>query len=369
VVGARPQFIKAAALDWSIEAWNARSDAVVFDEVLVHTGQHYDYELSQLFFEELNIPKPAVNLDVKSGSHAAQTSKIMVGLESILETERPDWVIVFGDTNSTLAAALAAAKLKIPIAHVEAGLREHNRRIPEEINKIVADHLADLCFAPTPTAMEILEREGLSDRSILVGDIMLDTTVRMLGQLSDEAVARTLDAYGVQKNGYALATTHRAVIRESSALLRNVLQAFRTLPFPVILPLHPSTRSAIEQHGLGDLLASGTSLKPIAPVRYSDMLVLLSNCRVVLSDSGGLIKEAYYFRKPCVTLDYQTEWVETLAGGWNVIAGPDTERIIAAAMGEAPDPRRHRRDVFGSGQTAPRILESLGCGGRAHGFL
>src|SRR5581483_158429 len=209
VVGARPQFIKAAALDWSIEAWNARSAAVVFDEVLVHTGQHYDYELSQLFFEELNIPKPAVNLDVKSGSHAAQTSKIMVGLESILETERPDWVIVFGDTNSTLAAALAAAKLKIPIAHVEAGLREHNRRIPEEINKIVADHLADLCFAPTPTAMEILEREGLSDRSILVGDIMLDTTVRMLGQLSDEAVARTLDAYGVQKNGYALATTHR----------------------------------------------------------------------------------------------------------------------------------------------------------------
>lgn len=359
VVGARPQFIKAAAVSWGIRAWNASAQTIGFEAVIIHTGQHYDYELSQSFFDELEIPKPKVNLAVKSGSHAVQTGKMMVGLERVMQAKRPDWVMVFGDTNSTLAGVLAAAKLKIPIAHVEAGLRERNRHIPEEVNKIVADHLSDLCLAPTASAMANLRREGLGDRSALVGDIMLDTTLRILGRLSEDFKRQTLARYGLEQNGFALATTHRAIIRESPELLGNVLQALRDMPIPVVLPLHPSTQAAVQQHRLEKLTAPGTSLIIVPPIRYCEMLVLLSHCSMVLSDSGGLIKEAYYFRKPCVTLDYQTEWVETLEGGWNVIAGPNKSRILEAVATIHPDPLAHKQDIFGIGRTAPRILEVL----------
>lgn len=359
IVGARPQFIKAAAMSRGIHAWNQESQGRRFQEVLIHTGQHYDYELSQSFFEELDIPKPHVNLDVKSGSHGVQTAKMMMGLEEILQAQSPDWVVVFGDTNSTLAGVLSAAKLNIPVAHVEAGLREHNRRIPEEVNKIVADHLADLCLAPTKVAMEILSREGLATRSVLVGDIMLDTTRAMLERQSEEAVAGILSRFNVTRNGFALATCHRAVIREQRELLQAVLEALREMPFPVVLPLHPSTRSAIKQHGLEALIEPGTSLRVVPPVKYSEMLALLSTCRIVMSDSGGLIKEAYYFKKPCITLDYQTEWVETRDGGWNIVAGPDKNRILRASADTTPDPASHKEDVFGDGHTARKILELL----------
>lgn len=363
VVGARPQFIKAAAMSSGIQAWNQESRETKFKEVIVHTGQHYDYELSEGFFEELKIPKPHINLDVKSGSHAVQTAKMMVGLEKLMQEQSPNWVIVFGDTNSTLAGVLSAAKLKIPVAHVEAGLREHNRHIPEEVNKIVADHLADLCFAPTKLAMETLAREGLAERSVLVGDIMLDTTRRMLECQSNLSVPQILARFGVTQNEFALATTHRAIIRERPELLRDVLEALREMPFPVVLPLHPSTRSAIKDHHLEALIEPGTNLRVVPPVKYSEMIVLLSNCRVVLSDSGGLIKEAYYFKKPCVTLDYQTEWVETLGGGWNVVAGPNKEHILEVSSAIKPDPTSYREDIFGVGQTARRILEILSAGG------
>lgn len=363
VVGARPQFIKAAAMSWAIEAWNATERDAAFEEILVHTGQHYDYELSQAFFDELEISKPKVNLGVKSASHAVQTAKIMVGLESLMQKHLPDWVVVFGDTNSTLAGVLAAAKLKIPVAHVEAGLREHNRRIPEEVNKIVADHLSDVCFGPTEQAMRNLSREGLAERSWLVGDIMLDTTVRMLNRLSEGFVNKTLAGFGLARNEFALATTHRAVIRERPKLLRAVLEALREMPCPVILPLHPSTRAAITAHSLVDLIAPGMSLKVVPPVKYSEMLALLSSCRLVLSDSGGLIKEAYYFKKPCVTLDYQTEWTETLEGGWNVVTGPDKSRILEASAVIRPDLTAHKKDMFGVGQTARRILGVLSAKG------
>jgi UDP-N-acetylglucosamine 2-epimerase len=336
-----------------------------FEEVIIHTGQHYDYELSQSFFNELEIPKPKFNLDVKSASHAAQTAKMMIGLEDLIQNERPDWVIVFGDTNSTLAGVLVAAKLKIPVAHIEAGLREHNPRIPEEVNKIVADHLSDWCFAPTVSAMEILDREGLSGRSIMVGDIMLDTTVRMLDRLSDDYVNRTLATFGLEHKQFALATTHRAIIREQPDLLRNVLEALREMPFPVVLPLHPSTQSSIRQFGLEHLTKPGASLTVIPPVKYAEMLVLLSHARLVLSDSGGVIKEAYYFRKPCITLDYQTEWIETLEGNWNVIAGPDKSGILTAASMITPDIRVHKQGVFGTGRTARKILEVLATQGVA----
>jgi len=359
VVGARPQFIKAAAMSLGIHAWNQESDAPRFKEVIVHTGQHYDHELSETFFEELKIPNPRVNLDVKSGSHAVQTAKMMVGLEKLMQEQSPDWVIVFGDTNSTLAGVLAAAKLRIPVAHVEAGLREHNRHIPEEVNKIVSDHLADLCFAPTKLAMENLAREGLAERSVLVGDIMLDTTRRMLESQSKLSVTEILARFGVRSNEFALATTHRAIIRERGELLREVLGALREMPIPVVLPLHPSTRSAIEHHHLEALIEPGTNLRVVSPVKYSEMIILLSGCRMVLSDSGGLIKEAYYFRKPCITLDYQTEWIETLEGGWNVVAGPNKERILAAARTDQPLVSSYRNDVFGDGNSADKILKAL----------
>src|SRR6266850_1942754 len=363
IVGARPQFIKAAAMSCAIREWNTNTETMEFEQVIIHTGQHYDYKLSQSFFNELEIPEPKFNLEAKSTTHAAQTAKMMVGLEKLMQDQSPDWVIVFGDTNSTLAGVLVAAKLKIPVAHIEAGLREHNRHIPEEVNKIVADHLSDLCFAPTASAMEILKREGLSERSIMVGDIMLDTTVRMLDRLSEEFISGVLKTFGLVRNEYALATTHRAIIRERPELLRNVLEALREMPFPVILPLHPSTQSAIKDHHLEALIEPGTNLRVVPPVKYSEMIVLLSNCRVVLSDSGGLIKEAYYFKKPCVTLDYQTEWVETLGGGWNVVAGPNKEHILEVSSAIKPDPTSYREDIFGVGQTARRILEILSAGG------
>lgn len=363
IVGARPQFIKAAAMSCAIQEWNTNTETMEFEQVIIHTGQHYDYKLSQSFFNELEIPAPKFNLEAKSATHAAQTAKMMVGLEGVMQDERPDWVIVFGDTNSTLAGVLVAAKLKIPVAHIEAGLREHNRHIPEEVNKIVADHLSDLCFAPTASAMEILKREGLSARSIMVGDIMLDTTVRMLDRLSEDYINGILNTFGLVRNGFALATTHRTIIRERPKLLRNVLEALREMPFPVILPLHPSTQSAIGQHRLEYLTQPGASLIVIPPVKYAEMLVLLSHSRLVLSDSGGLIKEAYYFKKPCITLDYQTEWIETLEGDWNVVAGPDKASILAAASTIAPDPSAYKHETFGTGHTAAKILEVLGADG------
>jgi UDP-N-acetylglucosamine 2-epimerase len=363
VVGARPQFIKAAALSWAIREWNADKTAISFEEIIIHTGQHYDYELSQSFFEELEIPEPAVNLGVGSASHAVQTAEMLIGLERQMQERSPDWVIVYGDTNSTLAGVLTAAKLKIEVAHVEAGLREHNRRIPEEINKIVADHLSTLCFAPTEVAMQNLKREGLAERSLLVGDIMLDTTLYMLERLSESCAKNTLARFGLRPDSFILATTHRAIMRENPDLLRDVLEALREIPFPVILPLHPATRSSIERFNLAKLTVPDRSLIVVPPVQYATMLVLLQNCRAVITDSGGLIKEAYYFQKPCITIDYQTEWEETLEGGWNVVTGPNKSMIIEALASMHPDPAAHRRGVFGDGRTASKILKTLSATG------
>ena len=362
VIGARPQFIKAAAMSAGIQAWNEEARSPRFKEILVHTGQHYDFDLSQSFFEELQLPEPHVNLDVKSGTHAVQTARMMMGLEKAIEEQSPDWVIVFGDTNSTLAGVLTAAKLRIPVAHVEAGLREDNRHIPEEVNKIVADHLSEWCFAPTQTAMETLVREGLAERSFLVGDIMLDTTRRMLERQSRSNLSEILGRFGVVPNEFALATTHRAAIRERREFLRDVLEALRELPIPVVLPLHPSTRAAIAQHRLEALIEPGSNLHVVPPATYSEMIALLSQCRIVLTDSGGLIKEAYYFMKPCVTLDYQTEWIETLEGGWNIVAGPHKAQILHAAATVKPDPSLYRKDIFGCGDTTRKILEILNTG-------
>ncbi|MEL6182062.1 MAG: UDP-N-acetylglucosamine 2-epimerase (non-hydrolyzing) [Myxococcota bacterium] len=328
VVGARPQFIKAAAFTRALDQWHTESRGAPWRTTLIHTGQHYDAALSADLFKELNIPAPTVNLGVGSATHAVQTARIMVGLEELWLADRPDRVVVFGDTNSTSAAALTAAKLTIPVVHIEAGLREHDLAIPEEVNKLVTDHLSTRCYAPTPTAMENLQREGLADKAVLVGDIMLDTTLHVLGQMPEETITEYIRTHGVEPQRFLLATAHRAALRKDPERLRQVFEALREQPLPVLLALHPSTQHSLERHHLTELLEEGSALHVIPPQPYAVILSLLKGCVGVITDSGGLIKEAYALKRPCITIDSQTEWIETLEGGWNIIAGPNKEAMV-----------------------------------------
>lgn len=359
VVGARPQFIKAAAFFRALDAWAKAHGEPPFDVTLIHTGQHYDAALSANLFEELRIPNPDINLGVGSASHAVQTARMLTGMEELFTAQRPDAVVVFGDTNSTSAAALCAVKLQIPVAHIEAGLRAHDLNIPEEVNRRVTDHISARCYAPSPNAMAILEREGLGERSVWVGDIMLDTTVWVLDRLSQAQRDATLARLGAERGGYILSTVHRAHTRSDPALLRGVFEALRAQERPVILPLHPSTRHSLTVHGLLDLIEPGSALRVIDPLPYADILCLLDGCAGVMTDSGGLVKESYVLRRPCITLLHPTEWVETHAGGWNVIAGPTRDAILAVDPVRSPDPEAFRGDVFGTGHAAMAILEDL----------
>ncbi len=322
VVGARPQFVKAAVVSRALRAAG-------LEEVLVHTGQHYDHGLSQVFFDELAMRAPDHNLEVGSGSHAVQTGAIMTGLERLLLADGAiDRVLVYGDTNSTVAAALVAAKLPVRLAHVEAGLRSFNRRMPEEINRIVTDRLSDLLFCPTDTAVRNLAAEGITRGVVRTGDVMLDAT-RHFGALAEErAPLERLTRHA--PGAYVLATVHRAENTDDPARLSGILQGLGALGRPVVLPLHPRTRSRL----------AGTAVPPAVeitdPVGYLAMLTLTRNARRVCTDSGGLQKEAIWLGTPCVTLREETEWVETLEGGWNRLAGADPERIVAFAALE-PD--------------------------------
>lgn len=330
VVGARPQFIKAAPVSEALRTAGLR-------ETIVHTGQHYDAEMSQIFFDELGIPEPAVNLGVGSASHAVQTAAMLTGLETILSTDRPDVVLVYGDTNSTIAAALAASKLSIPVAHVEAGLRSHNRKMPEEINRIVTDRLSDLLFCPTDTAVTQLDREGMTNGVYLTGDVMLDATrlfadraseLRPLESILAPLAGRTSSARQTPArqtpDRFALATVHRAENTDDPARLRSIMRALGRLGLPVILPLHPRTRSRL----------GGIDIPPdvrlVEPVTYISMLSLIRSAERVLTDSGGLQKEAVWLGTPCITLRDETEWTETLEGNWNQLAGADEGRILEA---------------------------------------
>lgn len=343
VVGARPQFIKAAAFSRCLR----RSHT----EVLVHTGQHYDQQMSAVFFRELTMAPPDYHLDVGSGPHGRQTGLMLERLETVLERERPDAVVVYGDTNSTVAGALAAAKLRLPLAHVEAGLRSFDRSMPEEVNRIVADHLSDRLFAPTQTAMDNLAREGLADRSHLTGDIMYDSLLLHLPLAQQRsAIMRSLR---LRPGSYALATVHRAANTDNVEALRRVLEALSELEQPVIFPIHPRARLAMHSADLE--LAPG--VRAIEPVGYLDMLMLERHARVIITDSGGVQKEAYLLAVPCVTLREETEWPETLAGGWNVLAGTDPARIIAAAR--RPRPQCEPPAVFGDGRAAERMVALL----------
>ncbi len=342
IVGARPQFIKAAALSPALRKH--------FREVLLHTGQHYDYEMSQAFFGELALPKPDVNLGVGSGTHAEQTGLMMVGIEQAAWKVKPDLVLVYGDTNSTLAGALVASQLHIPLGHVEAGLRSYNPAMPEETNRLVADRLSALLFCPTETARRNLSREGLRKGVFLTGDVMYDLLLSSL----PKARKIGLKKWGVSRQGYFLATVHRAGNADDPGRLASLLAGFGRLPEPVVFPAHPRTRKA-----LGRLPKSrmADQVRLIPPVGYLEMLALEAGARAVLTDSGGVQKEAYWLGVPCVTLRDETEWTETLAGGWNVLAGADPRKIERAAC--RPRPRGAMRKAFGDGRAAQKIARKI----------
>ncbi len=348
VVGARPQFIKAAPVSRALQAAG-------LDEFLVHTGQHYDANMSQIFFDELGIPQPDLNLGVGSGPHGRQTGEMLIRLEEVMMAETPDLVLVYGDTNSTIAAALAAVKLNIPLAHVEAGLRSFNRTMPEEHNRVLTDHCADLLFCPTQTAVDNLTNEGVTRGVHLTGDVMYDAAL----MFSDRAQRQSdvLARLGLVPKSYLLATIHRPHNTDYPDRLAGILEAFARLQEPVILPIHPRTRKKIADLGLdvGDLAARGVRI--IDPVGYLDMLMLEQNARLILTDSGGIQKEAYFFRVPCITLRNDTEWWETLDAGWNVLVGWDADKILHYVRALAPqgDPP----PIFGDGHAAEKIADLI----------
>jgi UDP-GlcNAc3NAcA epimerase len=337
VVGARPQFIKAAPVS---RALSRRSGLT---EVMVHTGQHHDPEMSEVFFAELAIPRPAHNLGINGGGHGQMTGRMLVALEELLLAERPELVLIYGDTNSTLAGALAAAKLDIPIAHVEAGLRSFNRGMPEEINRVVADHVSALLFCPTRQAVENLRREGIFAGVHRVGDVMYDATSGAVARAREHS--KVLERNGLKLGGFAVATIHRAENTDRREKLAAAIEYLRETACtqPVVLPLHPRTRTAAERFGIGL-----DGLRVIPPVGYLDMVRLLDACTLVLTDSGGLQKEAYFHRKRCITLRDETEWVETIAAGWN-------------RLWRGPDYIMPQRDIedYGDGRAAERIAELL----------
>jgi UDP-N-acetylglucosamine 2-epimerase len=349
IVGARPQFIKAAPL--------SRELRKAHQEVLVHTGQHYDSSLSAVFFEELDIPRPDYNLGVGSASHGRQTGEMLARVEEVLIQEEPDWVLVYGDTNSTLAGALAAVKLHIPVAHVEAGLRSFNRRMPEEVNRVLTDHISTLLFCPTETAVRNLAQEGLTKGVHNVGDVMYDAALHN-GQLAEEK-SRILEALGLKPKGYLLATVHRPDNTDVSHNLRSIVAALSSLEATIIFPLHPRTRKALRELGV----TLGGNVRVVKPVGYLDMLILEKNARLILTDSGGIQKEAYFFAVPCVTLRQETEWVETVEVGWNMLVGADCREILDAVRGFYPP--GERVNLFGDGQASAKVVKILS-GGESH---
>jgi UDP-N-acetylglucosamine 2-epimerase len=362
VVGARPQFIKLAPVCRAIAAANAAGSRI--GNFIVHTGQHYDPAMSDVFFAELGIPEADLDLGVGSGSHGRQTARMLEALEAAMIERRPDLVLTYGDTNSTLAATLAAAKLHVPVAHVEAGLRSFNRRMPEEANRLVADHLSDLLFAPTPEAMRNLTKEGLGARARQVGDVMLDA-VRAFAPVALER-SGVLGRLGLAPGAYLVATLHRAENTPADRLapLLAALAAVGTPTRPVVLPMHPRTANAIRDAGLD--MPGGGGLRAIEPLGYLDMIALVARARIVLTDSGGLQKEAFFLGRPCVTLREETEWTETVAGGGNAIAGSDAGRIrdavaawnSALARGE-PDFSAAVRAAFGDGAASAKIVAQI----------
>ena len=353
IVGARPQFIKAATVSRLLRTHTDMS------EILIHTGQHYDDNMSAIFFSELEIPKPDFFLGIGSGSHGAQTGRMLETLEKVILDTHPDWVLVYGDTNSTLAGALAAAKLHIKVAHVEAGLRSFNRQMPEEINRILTDHLADLLFAPTDTGVRNLLHEGIDASKIHeVGDVMYDASL-YYGEKS-ERKSLILKRLELEPKNYLLATVHRAENTDDIVRLQTIFDAFAQIAKKsrLVVPLHPRTRATLERYGLLAEIASSVQL--IDPVGYLDMVMLEKNARLIATDSGGIQKEAYFYRVPCVILRDQTEWVELLDLGWTVLCPPtSTETIMRNMLAHLDIDGEEKASLFGDGMAAATIVQYL----------
>ncbi len=367
VIGARPQFVKAVVVSREL----ARQEQI--REILVHTGQHYDYEMSAVFFKELGLRAPQYNLEVGSKPHGEQTAEILAKLERILLKEKPAGVIVYGDTNSTLAGALCASKLHIPVAHVEAGLRSWNRRMPEEINRVVADHLADILFCPTATAVRNLEAEGIQRGVFNVGDVMLDAAL-FFG--NDGAAKKAplasgvLQRYGLAAKGYFLITIHRAENTDDPDRLHQLLELLIELRAPAIFPMHPRLGKLLStSRGLRKIrlqLQARPDLQVVQPVSYLEMLALEKNARAIITDSGGVQKEAFFLRVPCITLRQETEWIETLANGFNALVGADKKKFLQAIsrldkirtrLAEQKKPEGFA--LFGGGKAGARIAQIL----------
>ncbi|WP_022923787.1 non-hydrolyzing UDP-N-acetylglucosamine 2-epimerase [Serinicoccus marinus] len=344
VVGARPQFVKLAPIARECAARDV-------EHVIVHTGQHYDPMLSDVFFSDLGIPDPDVHLGVGSGGHGAQTGAILAALDEVLLEHRPDWVLVYGDTNSTLAGALSAVKLHLPIAHLEAGLRSFNRRMPEEHNRVLTDHAADLLLAPTAVARDHLAAEGLAMRTVVVGDVMMDVLLRVRDELTDTGAV--LDMLGMPPAGFSVATIHRAENTDDPARLRATVEALQQVDHPVVLLAHPRLRVRATEQGL-DL--DGGALTTRDPLPYPQLVGAVSQARGVITDSGGLQKEAFALRTPCTTVRTETEWVETVQLGWNVLAEPGPAVREAASR---PGPAPTEAAPYGDGHAAAAVLDAL----------
>lgn len=344
VVGARPQFIKAAPVSKELRKNNK--------EILIHTGQHYDENMSEVFFEELNIPKPDYNLKIGSGNHGKTTGKMLEKLEEVYLEEKPDYVLVYGDTNSTLAGALAASKLLIPVIHIEAGLRSFNKNMPEEQNRILTDHLSKLLFVPTNSAIENLNNEGIKDNVYNVGDVMYDAVLNFK-EVSKEK-SNIVQRLNLEPNNYILTTIHRAENTNDINRLRNIIEALNEADKTIVLPLHPRTRKYISDYNL----TFNKNIIIIDAIGYLEMLQLEDNSSKIVTDSGGVQKEAYFMKKPCITMRDETEWVETVSEGWNVIVGTDKNKILKAL--NSFNPPESQKDIFGDGKASCKIAEILG---------
>ena len=355
VVGARPQFIKAA-----LPSRLLRSRSSPLGEFLVHTGQHYDPEMSQHLFDELGIPEPDVNLGVGSASHAVQTAHMLERLERVALEQRPDLMLIYGDTNSTLAGALVGAKLNVPVAHVEAGMRSHNRRMPEEINRIIADRLSQLLLCPSDSAVENLSREGITEGVHNVGDVMYDA-VRHFSGLARRRYGRVYERWGLRRGEYMLLTVHRAENTDDPDRLRGLARLLAAIPRRVLFPVHPRTRERLREHRIGlpgNVAATG-------PVSYLEMLALQAGASAVLTDSGGVQKEAYYLGKPCITLRTETEWTELVELGWNRVVDLDMEQVLRAIediqRGLFPPRDAEHTPPYGDGNASRKIIDTITC--------
>lgn len=356
IVGARPQFVKAAMVSRAILEHNKNKDATI-EELLLHTGQHYDNNMSDIFFNSMGIPQPAWQLQCGNGTHGEMTGQMLIEIERILLDTLPDYVLVYGDTNSTLAGALAASKLHIPVVHVEAGLRSFNKQMPEEINRILTDHVASLLCCPTFAAMKHLANEGVTEGVHHVGDVMYDAAL-IFGKLADTS-SEILSQLKLADRQFRLCTVHRAENTDNPERISGIINAIKEISsstFPTVLPLHPRTRNRLEKYGMLQSLESQEGIQIIPPISFLDMVMLEKHAATILTDSGGVQKEAYFHHTPCITLRDETEWVETVEAGWNQIAGYKKECILHCL---ANRPERKEISEYGTGNASEKIIDLL----------